>query len=169
MGGLVLAVGVQLGRMGREWEDYELKAKKMVCVLCFYFLLVCCVDLNFWELNILVDFCRGSRTHRQQDGAAQPPASRIHLTYVPPVPLPRSSYSKYKQYFKEPAYNELLPPPLPAPHGKPYTLLLSIDDLLVTSTWDVRSPFHLVLVNERFLNLVLNSASMDGEPQNAPE
>lgn len=39
-------------------------------------------------------------------------------------------------YFSEPAWSELLPPPLPPPHGKPYTLLLSIDDLLVTSTWD---------------------------------
>ena len=28
---------------------------------------------------------------------------------------------------------------LPPPHQKPYTLLLSIDDLLVTSTWDVSS------------------------------
>src|SRR6266702_7528130 len=28
---------------------------------------------------------------------------------------------------------------LPAPHQKPYTLLLSMDDLLVTSTWDVSS------------------------------
>ena len=26
---------------------------------------------------------------------------------------------------------------LPPPHQKPYTLLLSLDDLLVTSTWDV--------------------------------
>lgn len=43
-----------------------------------------------------------------------------------------------QQYFKEPISTELLPPPLPPPHGKPYTLLLSIDDLLVTSTWDVR-------------------------------
>ncbi|KAF9262545.1 HAD-like protein [Marasmius fiardii PR-910] len=39
-------------------------------------------------------------------------------------------------YFSEPAWDELLPPPYPPPHGKPYTLLLSIDDLLVTSTWD---------------------------------
>jgi len=28
------------------------------------------------------------------------------------------------------------PPPLPEPHQKPYTLLLSLDDLLVTSKWD---------------------------------
>ncbi|KAH9006224.1 HAD-like protein [Lactarius hatsudake] len=39
-------------------------------------------------------------------------------------------------YFSKPIWQELLPPMLPAPHQKPYTLLLSIDDLLVTSTWD---------------------------------
>ncbi|THH32450.1 hypothetical protein EUX98_g1718 [Antrodiella citrinella] len=39
-------------------------------------------------------------------------------------------------FFTEPLWEELLPPPLPAPHQKPYTLLVSIDDLLVTSTWD---------------------------------
>ncbi|THG95365.1 hypothetical protein EW026_g6278 [Hermanssonia centrifuga] len=38
--------------------------------------------------------------------------------------------------FTEPIWPELLPPPLPAPHQKPYTLLVSVDDLLVTSTWD---------------------------------
>ncbi|KAK1225047.1 mitochondrial inner membrane protein required for protein import [Marasmius sp. AFHP31] len=39
-------------------------------------------------------------------------------------------------YFSEPAWDELLPPQYPPPHGKPYTLLLSLDDLLITSTWD---------------------------------
>ncbi|KAN0130783.1 HAD-like domain containing protein [Lactarius tabidus] len=39
-------------------------------------------------------------------------------------------------YFSKPIWQELLPPMLPAPHQKPYTLLLSMDDLLVTSTWD---------------------------------
>lgn len=42
------------------------------------------------------------------------------------------------QMFSEPAWEDLLPPPLPAPHQKPYTLLISLDDLLVSSTWDVR-------------------------------
>ncbi|KAL9712160.1 mitochondrial inner membrane protein required for protein import [Leucoagaricus gongylophorus] len=39
-------------------------------------------------------------------------------------------------YFNKPAWTELLPPPYPPSHQKPYTLLISIDDLLVTSTWD---------------------------------
>jgi len=39
-------------------------------------------------------------------------------------------------YFNKPAWSELLPPPLPAPHQRPYTLIVSLDDLLVTSTWD---------------------------------
>ncbi|TFK50915.1 HAD-like protein [Heliocybe sulcata] len=38
--------------------------------------------------------------------------------------------------FSEPQWPELLPPPLPPPHQKPYTLLLSLEDLLVWSTWD---------------------------------
>jgi len=38
--------------------------------------------------------------------------------------------------FVEPAWPELLPPPYPPPYQKPYTLLLSVDDLLVTSQWD---------------------------------
>jgi len=48
-----------------------------------------------------------------------------------------SIYWSPQQYFNKPQWTELLPPPLSAPHQKPYTLLLSMDDLLVTSTWDV--------------------------------
>ncbi|KAG7091437.1 hypothetical protein E1B28_010473 [Marasmius oreades] len=48
----------------------------------------------------------------------------------------RQRFSDFFSYFSEPAWDELLPPPYPPPHGKPYTLLLSVDDLLVTSTWD---------------------------------
>ncbi|KAI0302315.1 HAD-like domain-containing protein [Multifurca ochricompacta] len=45
-------------------------------------------------------------------------------------------FSSMFDYFSKPIWQELLPPMLPPPHQKPYTLLLSIDDLLVTSTWD---------------------------------
>ncbi|KAI0250027.1 HAD-like protein [Lactifluus subvellereus] len=47
-----------------------------------------------------------------------------------------SRFSSMFDYFSKPIWQELLPPMLPPPHQKPYTLLLSIDDLLVTSTWD---------------------------------
>ncbi|KAH7097950.1 HAD-like protein [Auriculariales sp. MPI-PUGE-AT-0066] len=65
------------------------------------------------------------------------------------VPLPGTSSGFYSFWqrayhrsgenvgmFREPAWEELLPPPLPAPHQKPYTLLISLDDLLISSTWD---------------------------------
>lgn len=48
------------------------------------------------------------------------------------------------QYINNPVTTELLPPRVQqhpqAPH-KPYTLLISLDDLLITSTWDVSLPF----------------------------
>jgi len=39
------------------------------------------------------------------------------------------------QYFNEPAYEKLLPPPAPEPYRRPYTLLLDLDDLLIHSEW----------------------------------
>ncbi|TDL22925.1 HAD-like protein [Rickenella mellea] len=47
----------------------------------------------------------------------------------------KSRFSDLFDFFSKPQWQELLPPPVP-PFQKPYTLLLSIDDLLVTSTWD---------------------------------
>ncbi|KAI0827729.1 NIF-domain-containing protein [Trametes gibbosa] len=38
--------------------------------------------------------------------------------------------------FTEPLWPELLPPPMQGQLYRPYTLLVSVDDLLVTSTWD---------------------------------
>ncbi|KAH9888372.1 NIF-domain-containing protein [Cubamyces lactineus] len=38
--------------------------------------------------------------------------------------------------FTEPLWPELLPPPMQGHLYRPYTLLVSVDDLLVTSTWD---------------------------------
>ncbi|OAX40299.1 HAD-like protein [Rhizopogon vinicolor AM-OR11-026] len=48
----------------------------------------------------------------------------------------KSRFWELFDYFNKPQWTELLPPPLPAPHQKPYTLLVSMDDLLITSTWD---------------------------------
>ncbi|KAF9471782.1 HAD-like protein, partial [Pholiota conissans] len=62
---------------------------------------------------------------------------------IKPEDVPTTRWGRTKErfsslfaYFSEPAWPELLPPPAPAPHQKPYTLLLSLDDLLITSTWD---------------------------------
>ena len=42
--------------------------------------------------------------------------------------------------FDKPIWEKLLPDPLPEGYQRPYTLVLSIDDLLVASTWDVSDP-----------------------------
>ncbi|KNZ74042.1 Mitochondrial import inner membrane translocase subunit TIM50 [Termitomyces sp. J132] len=76
--------------MGREWDEEELKAKKMT-----------------------IDNAPSTRWGRTTE-----------------------RFIDIFDYFNKPAWPELLPPPYPPPHQKPYTLLISIDDLLVTSTWD---------------------------------
>ncbi|KAH8110508.1 HAD-like protein [Phellopilus nigrolimitatus] len=85
--GLGVVAGVFL--LGREWEEDELKAKKLKI--------------------------------------EHAPATRFGRT--------KERFTSMFDYFSKPTWEELLPPPVP-PFQKPYTLLLSIDDLLVTSTWD---------------------------------
>lgn len=57
---------------------------------------------------------------------------------------------------------ELLPPPMPAPHQKPYTLLVSLDDLLIGSTWDV-SLVSLVSWHRRNITHVASTRLANGE------
>ncbi|KAF7309668.1 Mitochondrial import inner membrane translocase subunit TIM50 [Mycena indigotica] len=87
---LALGFGINTIYLGREWEEEELKARKLT-------------------LETAVD-TRWGRT--------------------------KERFVDIFDYFNKPAWPELLPPPPPPPHSKPYTLLISIDDLLVTSTWD---------------------------------
>ncbi|KAF8058619.1 HAD-like protein [Lyophyllum atratum] len=87
---LAVAFGVNTVYMGREWEEDELKAKKMTM--------------------------------------EQAPSTWLGRT--------KERFTDLFDYFNKPAWPELLPPAYPPPHQKPYTLLISIDDLLVTSTWD---------------------------------
>jgi hypothetical protein len=44
------------------------------------------------------------------------------------------------QVFSEPQWEELLPAPQPG--QKPMTLIVSLDDLLVSSTWDVSCSLY---------------------------
>ncbi|KAF8216325.1 HAD-like protein [Mycena galopus ATCC 62051] len=87
---LALGFGINVIYMGREWDEAELKAKKLTL--------------------------------------ENAPATRFART--------KDRFTDMFDYFNKPAWPELLPPPPPPPHQKPYTLLISIDDLLVTSTWD---------------------------------
>ncbi|KAJ6621310.1 HAD-like domain-containing protein [Mycena sp. CBHHK59/15] len=87
---LVLGFGINAAYLGREWDESELKAKKLTLETA--------------------------------------PATRWGRT--------KERFTDIFDYFNKPAWPELLPPAYPPPHQKPYTLLISIDDLLVTSTWD---------------------------------
>ncbi|EOQ99713.1 hypothetical protein E3P92_01353 [Wallemia ichthyophaga] len=42
----------------------------------------------------------------------------------------------YTDVFDKPAWSELLPPMMPPPHQRPYTLLVDLEGLLVSSSWD---------------------------------
>ncbi|KII95425.1 hypothetical protein PLICRDRAFT_25908 [Plicaturopsis crispa FD-325 SS-3] len=90
LGVFALGLGAQTVYMGRDWEEDELKERKL----------------------------------RIEDA----PSTRLGRT--------TARFTQIFDLFNKPQWSELLPPPLPAPHQKPYTLLLSIDDLLVTSQWD---------------------------------
>jgi len=87
---LGLSLGLGLFYIGREWEEDELKAKKLK-----------------------LEYAPHGRWNRTKE--------RLGDLF---------------DYFNKPAWTELLPPAYPPPHQKPYTLLISVDDLLVTSTWD---------------------------------
>ncbi|KAH9912589.1 HAD-like protein [Amylocystis lapponica] len=87
---LFFGAGAQAWYAGREWEEEELKAKKM----------------------------------RIEDA----PSTRWGRT--------KERITSVFDFFTEPLWPELLPPELPPHAQKPYTLLVSLDDLIVTSTWD---------------------------------
>ncbi|EPT02474.1 hypothetical protein FOMPIDRAFT_1022839 [Fomitopsis schrenkii] len=90
MAAFLVGAGVQTWMMGREWEEWELKEKRM----------------------------------KIEDA----PSTRWGRT--------TARFANMFDFFTEPLWPELLPSPHPSVPQKPYTLLVSIDDLLVTSTWD---------------------------------
>ncbi|KAK9763365.1 mitochondrial inner membrane protein required for protein import [Basidiobolus ranarum] len=47
------------------------------------------------------------------------------------------------QYFSEPAWEQLLPDPLPAPYQRPYTLVINLDETLIHSTWDMEHGWRV--------------------------
>jgi import inner membrane translocase subunit TIM50 len=55
----------------------------------------------------------------------------------PPEHVLRGRGEANRQYFNKPAFKTLLPDPLPPPHQRPYTLVIDLEHLLVSSSWDV--------------------------------
>ncbi len=47
----------------------------------------------------------------------------------------KQRYNTYTNYYTEPAFEKLLPDPLPEPYQRKYTLVLDLDDLLIHSEW----------------------------------
>ncbi|BFZ64729.1 mitochondrial inner membrane protein required for protein import [Saitoella coloradoensis] len=47
----------------------------------------------------------------------------------------KARWTTQTEYYTKPAFEKLLPEPLPAPYQRPYTLLLDLDDLLIHSEW----------------------------------
>ncbi|KAI0800238.1 HAD-like domain-containing protein [Fomes fomentarius] len=87
---MLVGAGVATWHMGREWDDDELKAKRL---------------------------SREEATHSRWERM-------------------KSRFTGVFDTFTEPLWPELLPPPLQGHMHRDYTLLVSVDDLLVTSTWD---------------------------------
>ncbi|KAL5483075.1 TIM50_2 [Sanghuangporus weigelae] len=70
-------------------------------------------------------------------------AKKLRIEDAPSTRLGRTKerFTSLFDFFSKPSWEELLPPPVPQ-YQKPYTLLLSIDDLLVTSTWDRKNGWR---------------------------
>lgn len=48
----------------------------------------------------------------------------------------KANFTALGDIFSKPAFEILLPDPLPPPHQRPYTLLVDLEDMLVHSSWD---------------------------------
>lgn len=48
----------------------------------------------------------------------------------------KTNASEFFDVFNKPAFKTLLPDPLPPPHQRPYTLVIDLEGLLVSSSWD---------------------------------
>ncbi|GAA5857395.1 hypothetical protein JCM8547_002257 [Rhodosporidiobolus lusitaniae] len=46
-------------------------------------------------------------------------------------------FADYRDYMNKPAWDPLLPPPLPEPHYRPYTLVVDLNEMLTCEKWDL--------------------------------
>lgn len=56
----------------------------------------------------------------------------------------KARINDFVNYFQEPAFDKLLPDPIPDPaYQRPYTLVLSLEDLLVHTEWDSKKGWRM--------------------------
>lgn len=124
--GLVGGVGVY----GREWDDEEEKMKLIGRTEDLAAVALCDEGgVNAWV-------GRGRIRIGEAMDVRYPLFFLFHLIY----PISDASHIfPAIQYLNKPAWEPLIPPPLPEPHFRPYTLVVDLDDLLVHSSWDVSS------------------------------
>lgn len=83
----------------------------------------------------------GCAIYMGRDWEDDEPAKLKHVDipngYAPSAVWARLSArtSDFFQFFNEPVFDKLLPDPLPEPYGRPLTLVLGLDDLLIHSEW----------------------------------
>jgi len=90
-----------------------------------------------WTIGLAVTGVFGSVAYMGRDWESEEERKAIGAAEdLTPVGRAQARITDAFNYFNKPAWPELLPPPLPAPHQRPMTLLIPLDDFLVTSTWD---------------------------------
>ncbi|CAN3356493.1 mitochondrial import inner membrane translocase subunit Tim50p [Diutina catenulata] len=71
-------------------------------------------------------------------------ASEIANGYTPQLMYERFNkrLGSLFSFFSDPVFEDLLPPPAPEAYRRPLTLVLSLDDLLIHSSWDTKNGWR---------------------------
>ncbi|KAK6201379.1 mitochondrial inner membrane protein required for protein import [Scheffersomyces amazonensis] len=94
--------------------------------------------LTFGTSVVGVGYLSRNWDNEQEQKALE--ATNIDNGYTPQLMYDRLSarLSSLFTFFSEPAFEQLLPPPAPEAYRRPLTLVLTLDDLLVHSSWDTK-------------------------------
>ncbi|KAL1914902.1 uncharacterized protein VTP21DRAFT_7818 [Calcarisporiella thermophila] len=99
-------------------------------------------DNRKWKIwafscGFLVSTCVGSVMYfgRPFEGEEEAPFSNLN-TLSAHIQRMKKRIHDFEEFFSNPAWDKLLPDPLPEPYQRPLTLVINLDETLVYSTWD---------------------------------